>query len=102
MNKPTSKQLPEKVARHREAIITLAAEYGASNIRIFGSTLEGTADRESDIDLLVDLEPGRSLLDLGGLQMALQDLLNCRVDLKTPGFLRADIRERVESQAQPL
>ena len=66
--------IEEIVGEKREAILALAARYGASNVRVFGSVAEGKADDASDVDFLVDMEPGRSLLDLGGLLMDLQDL----------------------------
>lgn len=71
-------------------------------MRVFGSALRGEAGPESDIDLLVDLEPGRNLLDLGGLQMDLQKLLRRPVDLKTESSLRSDIRARVLREAVSL
>lgn len=99
MSHRIKKDLPEDIVRHRDRILELADERGANNVRFFGSLVRGTAERDSDIDILVDLEPGRSLLDLGGLQMDLQDLLGRPVDLKTRGFLREDILERVEKEA---
>lgn len=99
MNNPVEQSLPEAVARHRERILELAAERGASNVRVYGSVVRGDDDSGSDIDILVDLDSDRSLLDLGGLQMELQDLLDRPVDLKTPGFLREDILQRAENEA---
>jgi predicted nucleotidyltransferase len=61
----------------REEILQIAAERGARKVRIFGSVARGEADVAGDLDLLVEMEPGRSLLDLGGLLMGLQDLLGC-------------------------
>ncbi len=72
----------------REEILRIAARHGAHNIRIFGSVARGEADSESDLDLLVEMEPGRSLLDMCGLLMDLQDLLGCRVDVVTEKGLR--------------
>jgi uncharacterized protein len=92
----------EMIGDKREAILALAAQYGASNVRVFGSVAEGRADQESDIDFLVDMEPGRSLLDLGGLLMDLQKLLGRKVDLVTEAGLRDRIRQRVQNQAVPL
>jgi predicted nucleotidyltransferase len=60
------------------------------------------ADALSDIDILVDLEPGRSLLDLGGLLMDLQELFDCRVDVVTEKGLRPKIRERILRESVPL
>src|ERR1700675_4327183 len=67
----------ELLKANREEILRLASKYGARNVRIFGSVARGEAGPESDVDILVDLEPGRSLFDLGGLLMDLRDLLGC-------------------------
>jgi hypothetical protein len=58
--------LNETIQQKREEILQVAAKYGAYNVRLFGSVVRGEADEASDIDILVDMEPGRSLLDLGG------------------------------------
>ena len=94
--------LNETVQQKREDILRIAAKYGAYNVRIFGSIVRGEADQESDVDILVDLEPGRSLLDLGGLLMELQALLQRRVDVVTERGLRPRIRDRVLAEAEPL
>lgn len=86
----------------RLEILRLAAEYGASSVRVFGSVARGEADADSDIDLMVDLAPGRSLFDLGGLVMDLQDLLGREVDVVTERGLRDRLRERVLQEATPL
>jgi len=59
--------IPEIIQDRKKQILSLAAKYGASNVRVFGSVANGTADENSNIDFLVDLEKGRSLFDLGGL-----------------------------------
>ncbi len=92
----------KKLQERREEIMAIAAEHGAYNIRIFGSIARHEADSASDIDLLVDMEPERSLFDLGGLLMDLQELLECRVDVVTEKGLRGRIRERVLSEAVAL
>ncbi len=94
--------LNELLQEKREDILRIATRRGASNVRIFGSIARGEADSKSDIDLLVDLEPGRSLFDLGGLLMDLQDLLGHKVDVVTERGLRERIRERVLKEAIPL
>ncbi len=94
--------ISEIIGSKREEIFALAAKYGASNVRIFGSVAHGTADGDSDIDFLVDLEKGRSLLDLGGLLMDLQKLLGRDVDVITPAGLRERIRNSVLNRAVEL
>jgi predicted nucleotidyltransferase len=86
----------------REEIKELAANYGARNVRLFGSVARHEAGSDRDVDLLVDLEPDRSLFDLGGLLMELQDLLGCKVDVVTEQGLRPRIRARVLRDAVPL
>lgn len=86
----------------REAILKLAALRGASNVRVFGSVARGEARPDSDVDFLVDLKPGRSLLDLGGLLMDLQRLLGRNVDVVTEAGLRPRIRPRVLREARSL
>lgn len=91
-----------RLKTRREDILRLATTYGAQNVRVFGSVARGEADSNSDIDFLVELEPGRSLLDLGGFLMDLQELLGCEVDVVTVNGLRERIRPRVLQEAVPL
>lgn len=86
----------------REAILRVAERYGARNVRVFGSAGRGEAGPESDIDLLVSLEPGRSLLDLTGLVLELQDLLGRRVDVVSDDGLHWLLRRRILKEARPL
>ena len=86
----------------RTQVLAIAAKHGAYNVRVFGSVARHEADSASDIDLLVDMEPERSLLDLGGLLMDLQELLGCPVDVVTEKGLRGRIRERVLKEATAL
>jgi predicted nucleotidyltransferase len=95
-------KLDELLEEKREEILSIASEHGARDVRVFGSVARKEADRESDIDFLVELEPGRSLLDLGGLQMDLETLLGCRVDVVTEGGLYWLLRRRILKEAQPL
>ncbi len=83
----------------RDQILRLAASHGARNVRIFGSAARGDVSPASDIDFLVDLNPDRSLMDLGGLLMDLQELLQARVDVATEGMLRPKVRERALADA---
>jgi len=95
-------ELLELVQSKREAILQMAARRGARNVRLFGSVARGEAGPDSDMDFLVDLEPGRSLLDLGGLLMDLQALLGRKVDIVTEAGLRPRIRPRVLKEARAL
>jgi len=92
----------EIISSHREQILALANKYGSYDVRVFGSVARGIADERSDIDFLVDLSPGRSLLDLGGLLYELQQLLGRPVDVITAAGLRPRIRERVLKEAVPI
>ena len=92
----------ELIKDRKKEIIRIAAAHGARNVRIFGSAARGEDREDSDIDFLVDLEPGRSLLDLGGLLTDLQDLLGRRVDVVTEKGLRDRIRDRVLREAVPI
>ena len=90
------------LASKREAILSAARRRGAFNVRVFGSVARGEANADSDIDFLVDLEPGRSLLDLGGLLMDLEEVLGAPVDVVTEKGLRSRLRERVLREAVSL
>ena len=90
------------VQEKREDILRIASEYGAYDVRVFGSVARREDDEKSDIDFLVNMEKGRSLFDLGGLLMDLQDLLGRDVDVVTEDGLRERIRERVLREAVTL
>jgi uncharacterized protein len=85
----------------RAEIVRLGEKYGARNIRVFGSVVRGDKRAESDVDLLVDMDQDRTLFDLAGFVADVQDLLDAKVDVVTPGGLRY-LRERVLSEAVPI
>jgi uncharacterized protein len=87
---------------HRDRWASASPSRGARNVRVFGSVARGDADERSDIDFLVDLEPGRSLLDLGGLNLDLERLLGSKVDVVSSRGLRDRVRERVLREAVAL
>jgi predicted nucleotidyltransferase len=87
-------RLDQFLEEKRREILRIAAKHGAREVRVFGSAARGAADQESDVDFLVELEAGRSLLDLGGLQMELGSLLGRRIDVVTLRGLKARIRTR--------
>ena len=95
-------KLDEVVMPNRDRILQMAEQYGARRVRVFGSVARCQDDADSDIDFLVDMEPGRSLLDLGGLLIDLEKLLNTKVDVVTERGLRDRIRARVLNEAVTL
>jgi hypothetical protein len=95
-------RVDELLRRRRDEILMIAARHGARNVRVFGSVARGEADEQSDIDLVVEMEPGRSLLDLGGLLMDLRELLGREVDVVSERGLRPRIRDRVLQEAVAL
>lgn len=86
----------------RDEIIRIAARHGARNVRLFGSVARGDDRPESDLDLLVEMDADRSLLDLVGLGQELEELLHCRVDVLTDASLHPTIRERIVTEARAL
>lgn len=90
------------VKTHRETILAIAARHGARNVRVFGSIARGEGGPESDVDLLVSFEPGRSLLDLIGLKHEVEDLVHRPVDVVTDRALSPYIRDEVLAEAVPL
>jgi len=86
----------------REAILELAARYGASQVRVFGSVARGEARPDSDVDFLVSFPPDRSIFDLVGLWLDLTDLLGREVDLSTDTSLKPYVRPHALRDAIPL
>lgn len=94
--------IDKRLTEKREEILRLCETYGARNLRVFGSVARGEADAQSDVDFLVEMEPGRSLFDLGGLQYELERLLGRPVDVVTERGLKARVQEGVLREAVPL
>jgi predicted nucleotidyltransferase len=94
--------IEELIKDRREEILRTAARHGAHNVRVFGSVVRGEARPESDVDFLVDMDPGRTLLDMGGLVMELREILGREVDVVTERGLKARIRDRIIKEASPL
>ena len=88
--------------QNRDAIRALAVQYRAANPRVFGSAARGEDKEDSDLDLLVDAMPGTTLFDLGDLHHAIEQLLGIKVDLKTPGDLPVQFRQKVVADARPI
>lgn len=94
--------IEEPLRSKRKEILLLAARYGARRVRVFGSVARGEAGPENDLDLLVDVERGRSLLDVVALWQDLEDLLGRKVDLLTDGGIHPYLRDRIYAEAKPL
>lgn len=88
--------------QQREAILRIAAKYGARNVRVFGSMVNGQGGHDSDVDFLVDLEVGRSLLDLVGLKQELEELLERSVDVVVEGGISPYLEDRILTEAVSL
>jgi len=92
----------ELLQQKRAEILRIAATHGVLSIRVFGSVARGDDDGTSDVDFLIEMEDGRSLLDLGRLLQDLQDLLGRKVDLAEPEGLHWYIRDRILREAVAL
>jgi len=92
----------EALKAHRRTILELANRHGARNVRVFGSIVRGDARSNSDIDLLVEIEPGRTLLDLIALEQDLEELLGLPVDVLTDGGLSPYLQQRILAEAAAL
>lgn len=91
--------IDEIIKAYREEILRIAAQYGAYNVRVFGSVARGEAKPDSDVDFLIELEPQRTLLDQIALMQSLEELLGRKVDLTEPETLHECIKERVLKEA---
>ncbi len=87
---------------HRNNIIDIVTKYGGSNIRIFGSIARGEDKPDSDLDILIDIEDGRSLFDIIAIQQDLEDILGRKVDVVTDGGLSPYLKEYILDEARPL
>jgi predicted nucleotidyltransferase len=97
-----SASLPDRVQSLREDIRRIASAHGARNVRVFGSVARGETGEASDLDLLVDMSGGRTLLDLIALSNELTDRLGVEVDVLTEGGLSPYLREPILAEAVAL
>jgi len=86
----------------KESISSVLKKYGVKRAALFGSIARGEATEESDIDLLVEFEEGKSLLDLAGLKLELEDLLRKKVDVLTYASLHPLLKERILSEQEVI
>ena len=94
--------LADLVTERRAAILEVAREHGAQRVRIFGSVARREDHAASDLDLLVDLEPGSDLFDIVAIKQGIETLLGRNVHVLTEGSLRPSTGERVLREAVPL
>jgi hypothetical protein len=94
--------LGRRLRRRRRAVIEAAARRGASNVRVFGSVARGEETEQSDIDLLVDLDPEVGLVGLAGLAREIGDVLGADVDVVPADSLKSAISDQVLAEAIPL
>lgn len=99
---PSRSDRSTRLKRSREALLAAARLRGVGDVRIFGSVARGEAKRGSDIDLLVELEPGRTLIDLIGFKHDAERILGRAVDVATPGLMKQRVRRRAMRDARPL
>jgi uncharacterized protein len=94
--------LDEVRKRWRADILRLAERHGARNVRVFGSVARGEGTSVSDLDLLVEMEPGRNYLDLVRFWQGLEETLGTQVDVLTDGGVSPYLRERIYGEAIAL
>ena len=92
----------DALSTKRNYILQLAAQHGAHNVRVFGSVARGEASSTSDLDLLVQMDSGRSLLDVIALSQELESVLHCHVDILTDEGLSPYLAQRIHAEAVPL
>lgn len=92
----------QALASHRDRILALVTASGAKRIRVFGSAAKGIDHAGSDVDLLVEMPPGTSLLRIVRLQLDIADVLGVKVDLCTERELHPALRDRILAEARPI
>jgi hypothetical protein len=92
----------DRLTRSRRGILTAARRHGIRRVRLFGSVARGTAGAGSDVDLLVELSPRRTLVDLIGFQQDVAEAIGVPVDVATPEILKPQVRRRALRDARPL
>jgi predicted nucleotidyltransferase len=92
----------EAFGNKRADILRIARSHGATRVRLFGSFAQGTANERSDIDFLIDLEPGRDLFDLIAIELDLEELLGRDVDVVTEGGINRRLRNGILDDSVPL
>lgn len=94
--------LSQLIQQKRRQILEITQQHGALNVRLFGSAARGETTETSDLDLLIDMEPGRNLLDIIAIKQDLEDLLGCKVDVVTEAAISPYLKENVLREAVRL
>ncbi|MBU4232121.1 MAG: nucleotidyltransferase family protein [Desulfobacterales bacterium] len=94
--------ISELLQQKRQQVLEIAEGHGARNVRLFGSVARGETTATSDLDLLIDMEPGRSLLDIVAIKQDLEELLGCKVDVVTEAAISPYLRDKVLHEAVRL
>jgi predicted nucleotidyltransferase len=92
----------EELRSRRSEILSIAARHGIRNVRVFGSTVRGDDRKDSDVDLLVEVEKGRSLLDVIGFEQELSELSGRRVEVLSTGGLSPNLERNILIEAASL
>jgi uncharacterized protein len=90
------------IARHRDQVREILERYRMGNPRIFGSTARGDDTDGSDLDILIEAPPGTTLYDLAQVELELESVLGCKVEVLTKGFLAPDVAESAEADLAPI
>jgi len=99
---PHRKVTLSEVRAHRDEIYRIAAKYGVRTVRVFGSVARGESDKDSDLDLLIEMERGHGYFDMSGFALDVEGLLNVFTQVATPNGIKARMRERVLAEAVPV
>jgi len=94
--------LSQLLQQKRRQVLEIAEGHGARSVRLFGSVARGEASETSDLDLLIEMEPGRSLLDIVAIKQDLEELLGCKVDVVTEAAISPYLRDKVLHEAVRL
>ncbi len=94
--------LSQLIQQKRRQVLEIAEGHGARNVRLFGSVARGETTATSDLDLLIEMEPGRSLLDIIAIKQDLEELLGCKVDVVTEAAISPYLRDKVLHEAVRL
>jgi predicted nucleotidyltransferase len=95
-------KLEPMVKKRKDDILRISGQHGAHNVRIFGSRARKDSSETSDLDILVEMQPNSTLLDLIAIKQDLEDLLGCKVDVVTESSLSPYIKDDILKEAVSL